>query len=214
VAKLKAPLFSFSASGKLADALVYFTWKGLNVVRQYVIPSNPDTTLQQTQRGHLGDAVDLIHDALADVDHPLSEVDQTAYAALAAARGKVMTWFNMAVKLYLDTILTTIGDAEVPVVYKDMSFIDKAVAHIQVNLFIEEETGSSLTHGTFYFGTSKTNMINSQAAEVAAGVAVQLLGDDLSAFLTAGKKYYWQFRPDADKPCEGADSGIYSFVAE
>ena len=214
MAKLKAPLMSLGASGQLGKALVFFGWKGLDVVREYVVPSNPDTTLQGIQRGHFGDAVDLIHDAMADVDHPLGEVDQIAYAALASAKGKIMTWFNQAVKLYIDTVLTKVGDAEVPVVYKDMAFIDKAVATIQLNLFIEEETGSTLTHGKFYFGTTKTNMVHSQAAEVAAGVAVQILREDLSAFLTAGKKYFFQFRPDADKPCEGADSGIYSFVAE
>src|SRR3989304_5419175 len=43
MAKLKAPLLSFGASGKLADTLVYFPWKGLAVVRSYVIPANPNT---------------------------------------------------------------------------------------------------------------------------------------------------------------------------
>src|SRR3972149_2455449 len=44
MAKLKAPLLSFGASGKLADTLVYFPWKGLAVVRSYVIPppAGPD----------------------------------------------------------------------------------------------------------------------------------------------------------------------------
>src|SRR3989304_1243517 len=51
MAKLKAPLLSFGASGKLADTLVYFPWKGLAVVRSYVIPANPNSAGQQTQRG-------------------------------------------------------------------------------------------------------------------------------------------------------------------
>ncbi|GAI75819.1 unnamed protein product, partial [marine sediment metagenome] len=46
MAKLKGPLFSLGASGALGEAVVYFPWKGLNVVREYVIPSNPKTDPQ------------------------------------------------------------------------------------------------------------------------------------------------------------------------
>ena len=60
MAKLKAPLLSFGASGAIAKSLVYFPWKGLNVVREYVIPSNPKSTLQVTQRGYLAAAVAVI----------------------------------------------------------------------------------------------------------------------------------------------------------
>jgi len=48
--KVRTPLLSFGASGKLANTLVYFSWKGLDVVREYVIPSNPKTAAQTTQR--------------------------------------------------------------------------------------------------------------------------------------------------------------------
>lgn len=44
------PLFSVSASGKLADSLVYFAWKGVNVVRQWVIPTNKMSVGQGDQR--------------------------------------------------------------------------------------------------------------------------------------------------------------------
>ncbi|GAI46981.1 unnamed protein product, partial [marine sediment metagenome] len=37
---------------------------------------------------------------------------------------------------------------------------------------------------------------------------------DLSAWMVAGTKYFWQFRPDTTDPCVGANSGIYYFVAE
>ncbi|GAJ23952.1 unnamed protein product, partial [marine sediment metagenome] len=61
MAKLKAPLLSFGASGAIAKAVVYFPWKGLNVAREYVIPSNPRTKLQTDQRDYLTDAVETIH---------------------------------------------------------------------------------------------------------------------------------------------------------
>ena len=54
MAKTTGPLFSVSASGKIADSLVYFAWKGVNVVRQWVIPSNPQSATQGDQRIFLG----------------------------------------------------------------------------------------------------------------------------------------------------------------
>lgn len=50
MAKLTAPLLSLSASGKFADTLVCFTWKGINVMRQWVKPANPQTADQVAQR--------------------------------------------------------------------------------------------------------------------------------------------------------------------
>ena len=41
MAKTIMPLLSAEASGKLANSMVYFYWKGLNVVRKYTIPGNP-----------------------------------------------------------------------------------------------------------------------------------------------------------------------------
>ncbi|GAI68425.1 unnamed protein product [marine sediment metagenome] len=80
MAKLKAPLLSFGASGAIAKAVVYFPWKGLNVAREYVIPANPRTALQTTQRGYLTAAVDGVHAAQADATNPLDSEDASAYA--------------------------------------------------------------------------------------------------------------------------------------
>lgn len=210
MAKLKGPLFSLGASQQLAKTLVYFNWKGLNVVREYVVPANPKTTLQITQRGYITAAVAKVHTAQARAAGTLSEADQIAYSALVAAKGKIMTWFNQAVKLWIDVKVA--GDT--PVVYSGIAWGALAVGAFNVNLFLNEETASDLAAGKFYFGISKTNLIHSEAAIVNVGVSVEINAANLSAFLTAGTKYYMQFRPDSGDPCEGADSGIYNFVAE
>ena len=54
MAKVNGPLFSLSASGKIADAMVHFGWKGVNVVRQWVKPTNPKTADQGDVRMILG----------------------------------------------------------------------------------------------------------------------------------------------------------------
>jgi len=53
-AKLIGPLYSMGASGKIGDAMVFFPWKGLNVVRQWVIPVNKMSGGQGDQRVMLG----------------------------------------------------------------------------------------------------------------------------------------------------------------
>lgn len=209
MAKVKAPLFSFRASGSIADSLVFFPWKGLNCIRSWVSPSNPKTSGQTTQRGYLAACVAKIHAALALAANPLDEDDKTAYALLGSTFPTPRTWFNQICKLWMDCKVA--GD--VPIVYCDGTISDPTHDSFDCIIYIEEETGSQLAAGKFYFGTSKTALVHSSDATVTAGDEVHLTNTDLSAFLTAGEKYYMQFRPIADDPCEGANSGIYTFVA-
>lgn len=48
------PLFSLTASGQIAKALVYSTWKGRAYVREYVVGANPNTLAQRVRRTWLG----------------------------------------------------------------------------------------------------------------------------------------------------------------
>jgi hypothetical protein len=54
MAKTTGPLYSLSASGKLANAMVYFTWKGIGVCREWLRPANPQTAAQGNRRTMLG----------------------------------------------------------------------------------------------------------------------------------------------------------------
>jgi len=64
---------SIGASGKLADTLVFSAWKGIKYARQYVVPANPNTAGQQTQRGYITAAVALWH----DTTNTLTTLDKT-----------------------------------------------------------------------------------------------------------------------------------------
>jgi len=210
VAKLKAPLLSLGASGAIGKSLVFFPWKGLDCVREYVIPANPKTALQVTQRGYFADCVDKIHAVQALAAHPLDEADTTAYALLGSAHATPRTWFNEIVKRWIDCEILS----DIPVIYSDGTVSTKTANAIALIMYLNEKTASQLAAGKFYFGTSKTALIHSKVATVVAGTSVALSAEDCSAFLTAGNKYYVQFKPDAADPAEGAVSGIYSFVAE
>lgn len=54
MAKVTGPLFSMSASGKIGDSMVFFGWKGISVVRQWVIPVNKMSADQGDQRIYMG----------------------------------------------------------------------------------------------------------------------------------------------------------------
>lgn len=54
MAKVTGPLYSMTASGKIADAMVFFSWKGRSVVRQWLIPLNRQSADQGDVRMVLG----------------------------------------------------------------------------------------------------------------------------------------------------------------
>lgn len=50
MAKTTAPALSFGAGGSIAKTMVYSKWRGINYVRQHVVPANPRTAAQQSVR--------------------------------------------------------------------------------------------------------------------------------------------------------------------
>lgn len=205
MAKVKAPLFGLGASGKLGGALVYFSWKGINVVREYVVPTNPDTDLQKIQRAFLRAVVATIHRAQARDAYPLVLADTVAYAAKAQALGLTMTWFNMACKLWLDTK----RDANIPAIYSSGELLDTDEDDFRPRIWLNEEVATSIVKAHFYLGVSRTALIHSKVATMVEGISASLGAGAGFDGLTAGDKYYWQFRPDDDDDCYGAESGIY-----
>lgn len=209
MAKLKGPLFSLSASGAIAKTLVYFGWKGLKVARQWVLPTNPNTEAQQDQRGYLIAAVAKLHVVMAQAVHPFTTADKAAYAALASTRIGPRTWFNEIAKLWLDAKVA----GNTPIIYSSATIPENPITAFSCIMYLNEETAEDLNAGKFWFGTSKTALIHSAVATLVSGVSVALVAEDLSDWAVVGNKYYMQFRPDVADPCEGADSGIFSFVA-
>jgi len=210
MAKLTAPLFSFGASGKLADSLVFGSWKGLNIVRKYVIPANPQSDAQVIQRDYFEEAVDKVHAVQILVTHALDAADLAAYSQLGATEPTPRTWFNEVVKYWLDCRRA----GKIPVIYTDGTISDPTPASIDLIMYINEKTAAQLAAGKFWFGSKPGNMIHSVVATVVASTSVALIAQNLAAFLTAGTRYLVQFKPDVGDPCEGANSGIYAFTAD
>jgi hypothetical protein len=104
MAKVTGPLFSIEARGKIADAMVHFPWKGLNVVRGWVMPANKKSADQGDVRLMIGG----LGRAMSDVEK------NSAYQMdlLDLAEGSE-TWNSAYVKYVMLNIFTNAAAYEV-----------------------------------------------------------------------------------------------------
>lgn len=189
MAKVKGPLFSLSAGGQLAKTLVYGDWKGIDWVRQYVIPANPKTADQQEQRGFFTLAINAWH-----VDG-YTEADVEAWNLYALANKIAASGFNMFVKFFTlaKVAVETWG-----------ALVDCLIASITSSgCTVTIDVPSDLT-GILYIGTSKTSMLTQfTGTYVDPGYTFTVIN------LVADTRYYFYIANTlAD---ESARTGIYSF---
>lgn len=172
MAKVTAPLFSMGASGQLGKSLVYMTWKGIDDVRIYVKPANPNTAGQQTQRGYFDTAVGLWHSVAFNV------ADKTAFNLWAAQAAMAMSGFNRFVKAVVDCLVA--GSA-----WESISAL--VVSGIAATDFDVAAVGATGNTYTLKIGTSPSTM-NTTVAVVNTGGALTANPTGLSAATT----YYFQ----------------------
>lgn len=202
MAKLTAPLFSLKASQKLGNALVYFSWKGLNCVRTYVIPANPKTTAQNTQRGYLTAAVSAIHAAQVLAANPLVALDTAAYSLLGSIEATPRTWFNTVCRQWIKQKVA----GKLTAIFRGASTAIASSTSLNVRIHGDRIEDGAINDGDFKYGTTKTALINIQAAtfdESPTVARATITG------LTAGVKYYWQFVTAGTANYVGTKSGIY-----
>jgi len=202
VAKLKAPLLSLGASGAIGKALVYFPWKGLDVVREYVVPANPKSDLQLAQRALLTAGVAEIHRVQAVVPLPFVEADMMAYALYGSTEPTPRTWFNQALSRWIIAEV----NSEHAQIFGDSEFTDVVTTQITLELINYTNPAEP---GFMHYGTSKTSMPSKVACDGAANVHTAVMTG-----FTKGVKYFFQFRPtkvtDDKYVCR---SGIYHHVS-
>jgi hypothetical protein len=100
MAKVEGPLMSIEARGKLADSIVFFPWKGRHVVRQWLKPTQPESTLQ----GYARAAVFMIGKAIKKIKAVSKgdAVNSKVYAGFTAIAPDGMNWNAEAARLWLD----------------------------------------------------------------------------------------------------------------
>jgi len=143
MAKVTGPLMSMDARGKIADSLVFIGWKGIQTVRQFIIPANPDTDKQKAVRAHMTLAVARWHDVNLTAD------DKEAWDAYASLMPKPMSGFNTFVRT--DVLIQK--EALTPIVLHTFGISDAVGAQLEVS--VSTTTGKALK---VYWGTKKTKL--------------------------------------------------------
>lgn len=96
MAKVTGPLLSLDASGSIASTMTFSRWKGVNYVRQRVIPTYSNTTEQANIRSIVHDA-SIAWKAGATVGGVvINSAYKLAYAT--AASGFAYSGFNLFIK--------------------------------------------------------------------------------------------------------------------
>ncbi len=201
MAKLKAPLLSLGASGQLGKSLVYFPWKGLNVVREYIIPSNPQTSAQNTQRDYVRAAVTAIHTQQGKLYSPFDAADVTAVALWASKVKAATTWFNQLIKNWIDQKVASLE----PAIFRD-GYVNTGAETALFGVHCDEVGTAAITEVTCYWGTSPTALVNTIVMTISAP---QDRASIDVAPLTGKIKYYFQARATAPADYVGVRSGIY-----
>lgn len=196
MAKPVAPLFGFGASGQLGKALVYGRWKGIDVARRYVVPANPQSTAQVTQRGYMSAAVAGWH---VQGGFDLLGADIEAWNRYAGVLGR-MTGFNAFVRSWVNE---AVAGGTVPGSWRAVIVTDPS--HASMDVTADMDVGGTPT-ATLHIGVTKTFFPIEATDAMGSGQAV--FANVNTGFPAGTKVYFW-----VEVGTPGADyarSGLYT----
>jgi hypothetical protein len=96
MAKVRGPLYSISASGVIADAMVFASWKGLPWVRKQFTPQNPKTDDQKAIRLIFSQAVRKWQDQTVE--------NKADWETAVGKIGKTESGFNFFMSEYITSM--------------------------------------------------------------------------------------------------------------
>jgi len=162
MAKVTAPLLSFAASGKIADTLVAFSWKGVNVMRQYVIPTNPKTAAQVAHRSLFSACVSVWRNSFTDTEM------RTGWNKSALLNKKAMSGFNVAMASMLPMVSTD-PDASFGESYTEMAGRLVTIAMLNAD---DGAAGDEAGNFSLWAGTQPDALLHIEDIAIAAGDVV------------------------------------------
>ena len=102
MAKVDGPLMSLEARGKIADAVVFFPWKGRHAVRQWLKPTQKNSTLQGYVRASLYAIGKWIKEIFCVAQD--DAVDSKVYSLNTAKAPAGMNWNAFAAEGFLNLL--------------------------------------------------------------------------------------------------------------
>lgn len=195
----KAPLFGFGASGQLGKAIVFGRWKGIDIAREYVVPANPKSSAQTTQRGLFGEGVTKWHALLAHVGY--KAIDGEAWNRYAGVLGP-LSGFNAFVKTWVNERVaggTPLG------YFVNHQITDTTANSVDMQIALD---GGAAQQVTLRWGNSKTFFPESNTAAMVAGLRTVAA---LNTQYPAGTRIYYYFTVGA-AGVDFARSGLYTML--
>jgi len=182
MARTTAPLLSLSASGKIADTLVASRWKGIPVMRHYVVPSNPNTTAQQTQRNAMSAVISAWRNFYSNANM------RTAWNRLALLLADTMSGVNAFTR---NAVKRIILDPDASFAFSNTAAAGRLTVFAMKNL---DDGAAGDEAGTFeiWAGSEPGSLLLSESVAIGAGnvTATVALG-------TAGQVKYVKIRKDS-----------------
>ena len=166
MAKVDGPLMSVEARGKIADAIVFFPWKGRHVVRQWLKPTNPKSTKQ----GNLRSALKAIGKAIKKIMSKSGgdAVDSKVYTLATAGVPSGLNWNAWLAQGFLNRLQSAgtlvIGS------FTDLIASYSALATDVLTAFKTEATALGMSDFAFDYGYTTNLEAGCQLYFLAIGV--------------------------------------------
>lgn len=187
MAKVKGPLFSIVAMGKIDDKLIYRKRKGLNDVKKYTKTVNPNTLGQQDQKGYFKNAIDAW-----SIDR-YSEADKFAWDQYAKTKKVITSGFNR----FTGFKMSAEKEGLTWNTLKNCTIYDVTGNGFKVDIDVNSDKT-----GKLYLGISKYSMLREYIGVFAVDhYTFTVTGLDIST------QYYFYVKNEAVG--EGARTGIY-----
>lgn len=198
MAKLKAPLMSFGAAGKLGDSLTFSKWKGISTVRQKVDPANPKTAAQTAQRDRVTNSVAFWRSNDLDAGiHP-------AWNRSAQRAGRPMSGFN---NFSSNAVRAQAEDDDASFATNLSTDMDVTIQAYMANID-DLATGDETGDFTMVVGSSPGSMSYSYTAAISSGTVTF----DLSADFSGGDEIYCQIRKSCGGTCNYDRCGVHNLT--
>ena len=194
MAIVESPLLALNAKKTIGKTLTYMRLKGQNVVRQRVIPANPNTASQQTQRGLMTAAVELFHSL------GLTAVDLAALNRWATASFRKLSGYNLFVRTRVDFLIGNGDPNNEPPNTVTIGVPTATTCNVEFDA-VGSETPKA------YIGTSKT----SQLTEVVCVTGTVQQWKAAFTSLSPSTTYYF-YLISIDLLSKQQRSGLYTFT--
>jgi len=192
MAIVDSPLLSLGARGTIAKTLTFLRLKGQNVVRQRVIPLNPQSAGQTTQRGFLAAAVASWQAG------GFNALDIAAWARYAKASFRKMSGYNIFTSLFTKYLVG--GGTEDP----PFGAVTSILGDEEFTITIGAKSGGTMK---LFIGTTKTSQPTEHSVTDMTGDSFEEVIDGLTASTTYF--YYLQY---TDATAHVLRGGLYTIV--